>query len=101
MNIKKNSRAEASDKIKTAGGKSIAKIIDGRNKDLDILNVVLLIKMRCSGYRYSPRSKPNQIKNALSSMNSNGWPLGDRLSFLGMLSAISDKTTGIMIMQAI
>lgn len=100
MNIKKNSRAEASDKIKTAGGKSIAKIIDGRNKDLDIFNVVLLIKI-CSGYRYSPRSKPNQIKNALSSMYSNGWPLGDRLSFLGMLSAISDKTTGIMIMQAI
>lgn len=101
MNIKKSSRIEAFDKIKTAGGKSITKIIDGRNKDLDIFNVVLLIKMRCSGYRYSPRFKTNPIKNSLSSMYSNGWPLGDRLSFLCMLSAISDKTTGIMIMQAI
>lgn len=101
MNINKSSRIEASDKIKTAGGKSIAKIIDGRNKDLDIFNVVLLIKMRCSGYRYSPRSKTNPIKNALSSIYSNGWPLGDKLSFLGRLSAISDKTTGITIMQAI
>lgn len=101
MNMKRYSRIEASDKIKTAGGKSIAKIIDGKNKYLGIFNVVLLIKMRCSGYRYSPRSKINPIKNSLSSIYSNGWPLGDKLSFLGMLSAISNKTTGIITTQAI
>lgn len=67
MKIRESLRIVVVDKINIVGGKNIVKITADKNNFLGIVKVVLLRKIKCSGYKYSPKLRTSPIKNALSS----------------------------------